>query len=154
LVGIALRDAEDIWTRRAVMLSFKDRAAEALTQLLAKVSTQGETPTEGRLALLGETAAQAGAAGTTAQRMAALQSLTSLRDMDAMQRCQRVVLQSLAAAMGRGGESLTTLLKESPPETQKAIAAIFDAAANTAQDSAASEEQRREAIDLLVWSNA
>lgn len=154
LVEIALRDAEDVWTRRAVMLSFKDRASEALAQLLAKTSNQTAALLEGQLSLLAETAAQAGATGTPAQRTALLQSLASLDSTEVMRRCQRVVLQSLAAAMSRRGEPLDATVNQAPPETQDAVKAIFAAASQTAQDSAAAEDQRREAIDLLVWSGA
>jgi putative heme-binding domain-containing protein len=151
LVEIAARGANDAWTRRAVAVSLKDRAAAALAQLLAATGTTGAVG-EGWISLVAETAAQAGAAGSQEQRVAALRSLASLKDRDGLSRAQRVGLQSLAEALRRRGESLDVILKQSPAETQQAIQSVLADASQIAQDNTAEPAARMEAIDLLAHS--
>lgn len=155
LVAIATRDADDVWTRRAVAISLKDRAAPALAQILAAVSEKQGSVSEGWISLVEETAAQAGAAAATEHRLTALRSLAALGGSENLRRAQRVGLKSLAEAMRRRGEALAPLLKQLPAEAQAAVQEVFAAAAKTAQDRTAAPEARLEAIDLLgLWADS
>ncbi len=152
LVKIGVRGADDVWTRRAVSLSLKDRATEALVQLLAGAPGTANAISPDWMALISETAAQAGAAGTPAERQTAIQALAALEGSEALERVRRVGVQSLAEAMRRRGQPFDALVKQAPAATQEAIQAIFATAAQTAAESASSAELRLEAIDLLALS--
>jgi putative membrane-bound dehydrogenase-like protein len=151
LAEIATRDADDPWTRRAIAISLKDRAAEALVRLLA-AAPKRETLSDGWISLIAETAAQAGAAGSQEQRHAALEAIARLSGSDPLKRVQRVALKSLAEAMRRRGESFDALAAKASDETRAAVKDVFAAASQTARDGKGAADQRIEAIDLLALS--
>ncbi|MBW3597274.1 MAG: alkaline phosphatase, partial [Planctomycetes bacterium] len=152
LVEIAARAADDVWTRRAVSLSLKDRAAEALVRLLAHPLETTARSQDGWLALIAETAAQAGAAGAQEERLKAIQALMDVGGENS-HRVQLVCLKALAEAMRRRGESLDALANELPAGTKAAVEDVFATAARVAQDRSAPDAARIEAIELSALSD-
>jgi len=157
LAKIALRGADDIWTRAAVASAVPKRAG-ALAGALCKGSLT-EKITSSRLTLLQELAALVGGRRDPAEVAALLGTLASLSDNEKV-RWQLAGLNGLADGMGRRGTQLAVFLETLPAGNKEAVAqatALLSQAAQVATDAKRDLPDRLTAIGLLAhapWATA
>ena len=153
LTTIALKDADDKWTRLAVESSVATRSGKLVAALLKGGLTKKAS--DGRLALLRELSAVVGAR-QDAEEVAGL--LHTLADTDS-RRWEMTGLDGLAEGMGRRGTQLGTFLTGLPDKHHAAsIAAhLLVQAARVADDAKAEPSERLTALRLMAhtsWTTA
>jgi putative membrane-bound dehydrogenase-like protein len=153
LTAIALHDAGDEWTRRAVALASRDEAGALLASLLqAEVGLGGDDGREddkrrARLELMRELV-NAVVAVSDAGQLAAV--LTSVERLDAS--IARELLLASADAMEQRGRSLDdtlAIVAEQSPKAHMAIERLFEGALRKVSDVSADEANRIVAARLL-----
>ena len=145
---VAVEDADDVWTRRAIAISAGKRAGEMLSQVLRLFSENEREPTTGILALVRELALPAGAQDTENRALAVV--LNQSDDKHAV-RLTAAALTGLAQGMVRRGAQLTdeAVTSRLEPPQRANLQRTFDRAAELAADDSQPEPLRLEAIDLL-----
>jgi putative membrane-bound dehydrogenase-like protein len=155
LVQIALRGANDPWTRLAIASAVPRRAGRLLGQLCKHRAIREESPTMERLTLVEELAALVGGRREAAEVASVLQTLAELPARGRL-RWQMAGLQGMAQGMGRRGTQLSAFL-ETLPSTHKAAAhqatTLLDQAARLASDEKADTDERLAAVGLLAHAS-
>jgi putative membrane-bound dehydrogenase-like protein len=157
LAKIALKDADDKWTRLAVESSVARRSGKLIATLMKNGLTRDGSA--GRLALLRELASVVGSRQESAEVADLLETLVGLKDKDAL-RWQMTGLDGLAEGMGRRGTQLAAFLSKLPEENRSAAKLANDLLASSAKvaaDPRASADERPTAIRLLAhapWNTA
>ncbi len=157
LTKIGLTHSDDKWTRLAVESSVARRSGKLVAALLKDGLTKEAS--EGRLALLRELTAIAGARQDQDEVAGVLQSLAALDGRGAA-RWQMTGLDGLADGMGRRGTQLGAFLKTLPaawrPATDSA-GGLLARAAKVAADAKADPAERLIALRLMAhapWATA
>jgi putative membrane-bound dehydrogenase-like protein len=157
LAKIALSRADDKWTRLAGESSVAKRSGLLVASLLNGGLAKEES--EGRLALLRELTAIAGARQDQDEVAGLLKSLATL-DGNGASRWQMTGLDGLAEGMGRRGTQLGAFLK-ALPEGKRSTADLADRllaqAAKVAADPKADAPERLTALRLMAhapWTTA
>ncbi|MBI1914012.1 MAG: HEAT repeat domain-containing protein [Planctomycetes bacterium] len=119
LANIALRGANDRWTRLAVASSVPKRAGALVARLLETKLGLTKERSAGRLALLRELAALVGARRDAKEVAGLLLVVTSLSEKDAAA-WQLAAVEGLAEGMSRRGTQLGAFLKSLPKEARPA----------------------------------
>ncbi len=157
LTKIALANADDRWTRLAVESSVTNRSGKLIGSLL-KNGLAGQA-SEGRLALLRELAAVAGARQDQNEIVALLQAIAAIEGAGAT-RWQMAALDGLTEGLGRRSPGLSAVVASWPPEKRRAAAVadtLLAEAAKVAADPKADAAARLTAIRLTAhapWAAA
>jgi putative membrane-bound dehydrogenase-like protein len=157
LAKIAIRDADDSWTRLAVASSVAKRSGKLVAALLRQ--GLGQQVSNGGLALAAELAAITGARQDPEEVADLLQTLAAFEGKDAS-RWQMSGLEGLAEGMSRRHTQLGSFLQTLPEGKRQAAALaqrMLGLAAKVANDSRAEPPQRLTAVRLLAhasWSTA
>lgn len=152
LARIALRGADDRWTRAAVASAVPTRAGKLLGTLLGVKDGLTETLSPDRIVLLQELAALVGARQDRAETTAFLAILTAVRGGNA-DRWHRAGLVGLTEGLARRGQRLGTFLKgigASDRATVGAVETLLGDCARVARDAKRELPERLEAIRLLA----
>jgi putative membrane-bound dehydrogenase-like protein len=150
LSRIALRDAEDKWTRLAVASSVGKRSGKLIGALLKTGLTEGAST--GRLALLRELSAVVGARQDRDEVVGLVDALTAVQGKDAP-RWQMIGLDGLAEGLGRRGAQLHTFLRALPEERRPTVERADDLLARAAElgaDPKTDPTERLTAVRLLA----
>src|SRR5262249_17509030 len=146
---IALKDADDRWTRAAIATAVPERAGE-LVDTLVRFGMTTEIRA-GQLALLQELGAVIGGRRNPEEVVGFLDTLAGIqRDAD---RWQRAGLHGLTEGMGRRGTRLGDFLKKLPEGQRKAgkvAESLLARAAEVGADDKREPVERAEAIQLLA----
>jgi putative membrane-bound dehydrogenase-like protein len=174
LAKIALRSADDVWTRRAVETAVSDRAGRLLELVVAEKglneSTAAPSP-EGRRALAGELAQLVGARHDKAEVVAAIDLLAGIRSHfmimksqihhDARKptaarkqlgRMELTILLSMAQGAQSRGTSLASVLPDEPKRLQS-LRQHFKLAGELAADTDVEYTLRAEACAALQYAD-
>lgn len=152
LAKIAAAGAEDRWTRIAVASAAPRRAGSLLAVLLSPEAGLIAQATPGRLALVQELAALAGARQEPNEIAGLLAVLRALSGKDGV-RWQMAGLNGLAGGMGRRGRQLSAFLHDLPAEQRQSVDAaeqLFAQAGKVGADSKREPSERVEAVRLLA----
>lgn len=165
LAAIAVRDAADPWTRRAVASSVPERAGALLTTLLGPPYRLAEQSKPEGLALLRDLAALVGSRQKPDEVQRVLEGLFALTSNGSI-RGQAAGVEGLARGMGRRGASLSDFLASlsgrsgSTARTaplQMNVDRLFARLAEQAGDEKLDRHERLQAVPLLAhapWSKA
>jgi putative membrane-bound dehydrogenase-like protein len=147
LAHIALAGADDVWTRRAVATSVPEHPGRLLSAILKAQPPAGHE--EGYSALVSELAQLAGARKNADEISAVVVDLANETDKKALRRQWSAVLGIAKGLRSRGG-SLNALLSGKPAADE--IRKLFEHAAVTAKDDAASQDLREQACAMLEYA--
>jgi putative membrane-bound dehydrogenase-like protein len=160
LATIAIAGASDQWTREAVASAVPERAGALLVLLLRPDGGLTSEYAAGRIALLRELAALAGARRNAGEVKLVLDAILSLAGPDVL-RWQMAGLNGLADGMGRRGSQLGAFLK-SMPDSQKAdsqgesltkrVESLLEPSVGIAGDRTRDLDERLDAVRLLAHS--
>jgi len=159
LAEIALRGADDRWTRLAVASSVPKRAGALIAVLLGSKKGLTTERSTGRLALLRELAGLVGSRRDTKEVAELLLTVTNLSGKDATA-WQLAALEGVAEGMSRRGAQLGAFLKSLPKESRKAADdtnALLSQFASGASDRKRDLGERVPAVRLLShlpWEKA
>lgn len=165
LAAVAVRDAADPWTRRAIASSVPERAGALLMTLLRPRCRFSEQPKAERLALVNELAALVGSRQSADEVTLILKGLFAMNGEQAT-RWQAAGVDGLARGMGRRGTRLSaflaTLAKTRGDKTQTTpfqaqVDRLFTQFADRAGDERLDRRERLQAVPLLAhapWSKA
>ncbi len=154
---IALSDADDEWTRRAVWLAAAGRSDRVLADVLARLAEADRPASAGQREVVKQMAALCGREERPESAQVALRALFALDPHHGVVRIQRSGLIGLAGAVAQRGQSLSQLLESAASaEQHEALQGAFNkaiaAAAKTASDTEPSDEVRIEAVELLSFA--
>jgi putative membrane-bound dehydrogenase-like protein len=165
LAAIALRDAMDPWTRRAIATSVPQRAGALLTTLLHPPYRLAEQIKPERLALVNELVALIGSRQDSEEVMQTLEALFAVTG-DGATRWQAAGVNGLAQGMGRRGIRLSEFLvslskndeirKRALP-LQEQVDRLFARLADQVGDSSLDRHDRLQAVPILAhapWNKA
>ncbi|MGE0760362.1 MAG: PVC-type heme-binding CxxCH protein, partial [Pirellulaceae bacterium] len=149
---VALRGADDVWTRRAVALAAGERAPELAQRLLEAPTWTERAPTPGELELLREMTALAGNRIRESDAVALLAAVLDLSHAQAGPQLQRVLLRALAEPLARQGKTLRSFAGRLPTaEEKQRLEHVFASADTTLVNASARLEDRLDALQLLAF---
>jgi putative membrane-bound dehydrogenase-like protein len=148
LVKIAIAGVEDRWTRAAVASAVPRRAGVLLTALLKPENGLTDKATPGRLVLVQELAALAGARQEASEIATLLGALRTLSGKDEV-RWQMAGLNGLAAGMGRRGRQLSDFLGVLPAEHRQASDTAEELLAQAGHICTESKRETSERVDAI-----
>ncbi|MGE0606810.1 MAG: PVC-type heme-binding CxxCH protein [Pirellulales bacterium] len=152
LKKIALASADDIWTRRAVMLSVGDEAGPLFLGCLEMIQAEDAPASAGRISLLSDLANLIGTRNQPGEVTPALRGLVAKSYGNLGQ--QRAVLWELLRALSRRGATWPAAVEPGQLEKIKpAMQRLFSESATTAGDEQSDAGQRRAAIGLLAFAD-
>jgi putative membrane-bound dehydrogenase-like protein len=149
LARVALRGADDPWTRLAVASSVPKRAGALIDVLCQEKHGLTKEASAGRFALLQELCVLAGARQDVAEVSRLLETLSGLTAKDRLH-WQMIGLTGLAEGVGRRGTQLADFLKKLPPEKTAEALALLSRAGTLAADPKRDSADRLAAVRLLA----
>jgi putative heme-binding domain-containing protein len=149
LARIAARDADDEWSRLAVLSGLGEKADRFLNALLDAHPEWLDETTSGRARLLASTASILGARNRPDELRGLANRLTP--DPEAASVAGRIaLLDGLSDGLARAGRPLHALLQGKPAEGFEGVAALLDRAAKVVPSADASPADRAQALGLLA----
>ncbi|HJT30832.1 MAG TPA: PVC-type heme-binding CxxCH protein [Pirellulales bacterium] len=152
LARIALRGADDVWTRRAVLTSVGTRPGKLMIAMIEGLKKT--KPSDGTWHLLDDTARLVGARHEAAEVSDVLKALSVLKPSESSDAMRLTVLSGVARGVrGRGmtWQAMTDRLSDSA--ARDAAREIFSQAAETARRNQASAEARQRACAALAYAS-
>lgn len=156
LATIALADASDPWTRRAVATSVASRAERLLAVVLDRIDPATDLDPSGRGALMMELAELAGATRDAEVVARAIEAAARVEGTAPSYGLQHLVLAGVTRGLQRRGMALEEMMQSSERTSEIAsnLARWYDAALALAGDSEADPARRATAIECLrQWPN-
>ncbi|HEX7376172.1 MAG TPA: PVC-type heme-binding CxxCH protein, partial [Pirellulales bacterium] len=158
LAGIAVAGADDVWTRRAVLLSVPDHPRELLALLLNRLGQTDAPPAgspsaAGMDEMLADTARLVGARRQAEEVAAVLRKLASLKGDSFLAR-KMAILTGMARGMQNRGLSWSVMAGRLANDAVARDAAndVFQKAAAIASDDKAPSAERERACGLLQFA--